>query len=487
MKLKKLLKDSSLVKWTGHPDENIKGISYSSKQVKPHYLFAALKGEKTDGNNFIQEALKKGATAVLSENPPPPNFSFCWIQVKEAREALARISANFYSHPSREIKMVGITGTKGKTTLTYLLEAILEKAHCSPSLIGTIHYKGPHSEVSAQRTTPEAPDLQKMLREMKNQGATHGIVEVSSHALELKRVVGIEFDIVVFTNLSGEHMDYHKSMDRYFEAKKKLFSLNPEGMSVINLDDPWGKKLISQLPKGVITYGLETPALIHADDYDFTQRGIHMSVTYPAGKIHLSSPLLGKPNASNLLASVACALTLNIPVSAIKSGIASLSEIPGRLEKIENSLGLLIFVDYAHTDEALRGLLKTAQELRPRKILLVFGAGGDRDKSKRPRMGEVAGTYADLTILTSDNPRSENPMDIISDIQKGLNKTGCKDYQIQLNRRKAIQKALSLAEKGDCILVAGKGHENEQIIQDKVFPFNDSEVIRDTLNKMEAS
>lgn len=483
MKLKTLLKDVPLVNLTGSPNEKIEGITYSSKQVKPHYLFAALKGKKTDGHKFIQEAIKNGAKAVLSETPPPSHFSSCWIQVKDARLALALISANFYSHPSREMKMVGITGTKGKTTITYLLESILQKARLSPFVIGTITYRGPQTQMPAQRTTPEAPDLQKILKDMKNQGATHGIVEVSSHALDLRRVVGIDFDVTVFTNLSGEHMDYHKSMEHYFEAKKKLFALNPKGMAVINLDDPWGKKLKSQLSRGVITYGLESPAVIQAQDYEFTQEGIRMSVKYPGGKMNLSSSLLGKPNASNILASAACALTLNIPASAIKHGIHSLSGIPGRLEKIENSLGFLIFVDYAHTDEALKSLLETAQGLHPKRILLVFGAGGDRDKTKRPRMGEIAGNYADWTVITSDNPRSEDPMDIISDIQKGMEKTKNKNYQIQPDRRKAIQQALSVAERGDCILIAGKGHEKKQIVKDKVFSFHDAEVVREILDE----
>lgn len=485
MKLRKLLEEISILSWKGNQEENIQGITYSSAQIGEHYLFAALKGEKTDGHQFIPEALKKGAKAILSERPVPDDFPVTWIQVKDAREALGQISANFYGHPYQEMKMVGITGTKGKTTTAYLLEAILKKAHFHPAVTGTISYRGPGLNKSAQRTTPEAPDLHRVLREVKEKGATHCIMEVSSHSLELKRVVGINFDLAIFTNLSGEHIDYHQSMEKYFEAKKKLFTLNKKGMAVVNLDDPWGKKLVSQLPRGTITYGLQSKATVRAQNFYFNHRGISISVQYPGGKLDVFSPLLGKPNASNVMASVATALTLNIPLYAIKEGVTSLRGIPGRMEKIDNSQGFLIFVDYAHTDAALRNLLETARGLNPSRVILVFGAGGDRDKTKRPRMGKIAVTWADWTILTSDNPRSENPLTIISDIQKGIQKTGKNNYQIQPDRKEAIRQALYSAKPGDCILIAGKGHENYQIIKDKVIHFNDGEVVREILKGME--
>jgi len=380
------------------------------------------------------------------------------------------------------MKVVGITGTKGKTTITYLLEEILKKSHFLPAVIGTISYRGPRIKISAERTTPEAPDLQRMLAEMLAQEVTHCLIEVSSHALDLRRVLGIGFDIALFTNLSGDHLDYHHTMERYFEAKKKLFFLNhKKRTAVINSDDPWGKKLISELPSGVVTYGLGPGAHIRGENFKLTEKGIEFSAKYPAGKLPVSSPLLGKPNLYNILASIAVALSLNIPVSAIKEGIASLQEVPGRFEKIKNTLGLHIFVDYAHTDDALKNLLETVRELNPKRIILIFGAGGDRDKTKRPRMGEVAGNLADWTILTSDNPRSEDPLAIISDIEKGIKKTGAKNYKILPDRKEAIEHALSFGEKGDYILVAGKGHEYYQIIKDKVIPFKDADVIRGIL------
>lgn len=488
MKLKDLLTGVTICDFSGNGEEEIRGLSYSSKKIQAGFLFAALKGEKTDGFRFIQEALHKGAVAFLSEKSKPQNFDKNWIHAPDAREALALCAANFYSHPSQKMKVVGITGTKGKTTLTYLLEEILKKAQFRPGVIGTISYRGPNIELSAERTTPEAPDIQKMLSDMVANSTTHCLIEVSSHALELKRVMGIGFDVSVFTNLSGDHLDFHHSMEEYFEAKKKLFFLNTKKrIAVVNTDDPWGKKLIADIPMGVITYGLDPTAIICAENYNLSEEGIQLWVKYPEGTLALASPLLGKPNLYNILASVAVALTLNISPSAIKEGIVSLQGVPGRFEKIKNSFGFHIFVDYAHTDDALRNLLITVREQKPRRILLVFGAGGDRDRAKRERMGKVAGALADWAILTSDNPRSEDPMAIISEIEKGIKETGEKKYEIQPDRRKAIERALTLCEKGDYILVAGKGHEDYQIIGDKIIPFDDAEVIREILQDMEAN
>ncbi|MFQ5721087.1 MAG: UDP-N-acetylmuramoyl-L-alanyl-D-glutamate--2,6-diaminopimelate ligase [Candidatus Aminicenantales bacterium] len=487
MKLKDLLAGVSTLDFAGNQTEEIKGLAYSSKEVQPGFLFAALKGEKKDGYSFIQEANKKGAVAFLSERERPQNFNKSWIQTADARLALALCSANFYAHPSQKMKVVGITGTKGKTTVTYLLEAILNKAGYAPGVIGTISYRGPGVKIKAQRTTPEAPDLQRILSQMVDGGTTHCLIEVSSHALELKRVVGIGFDVAVFTNLSGEHLDYHHSMDNYFAAKKKLFYLNKKKrMAVINIDDPWGQKLIEEVPTGVISYGLESKAVVQAQKYSLNDHGLKLQVKYPGGVRNLASPLLGLPNIYNILASVATALTLSIPLPAIQEGVSSLKGVPGRFEKIKNSRGLNIFVDYAHTDNALRNLLETIRKFNPPRIILVFGAGGDRDKTKRKRMGKVASQLADWTIITSDNPRSEDPLTIISEIEQGFTPAGVKKYEIEPDRRAAIRKALFMGEKGDYILVAGKGHEDYQIIGPKVIPFHDGQVIREILQEMES-
>jgi UDP-N-acetylmuramoyl-L-alanyl-D-glutamate--2,6-diaminopimelate ligase len=487
MKLNNLLAGLSVLDFSGNLEEEIQGITYSSKDVKPGFLFAALQGQNSDGFDFIQEAHTKGAQAILSEKARPANFSGIWIHVSDARKALALCSANFYSHPSQKMEVIGITGTNGKTTITYLVEEILKRAKFTPGIIGTITYRGPRMNVTAQRTTPEAPDLQKLMKEMLDQGASHCLMEVSSHALDLKRVWGIQFDVVVFTNLSGDHLDYHHSMDEYFEAKKKLFFLNHhKRIAVINTDDPWGQKLIPQVPSGVITYGLQDSAVIRGEKYELDEKGIETEIKYPGGKMQISSSLLGKPNLYNILASIAIAFTLKIFPEFIKEGIANLKVIPGRFERIENSLGLNVFVDYAHTDDALHNLLETFRELNPKRILLVFGAGGGRDKTKRERMGKVAATLADLIFLTSDNPRSEDPMAIIRDVERGIMNAGNESYTVIPDRKEAIEKAVSSGKKGDYILVAGKGHETYQIIKDKIIPFKDAEVIKEILEQMKS-
>ena len=485
MKIKDLLQDVPMIQFRGSEEDDVTGIAYSSRQVIPGYLFAALRGENRDGFHFIPEAISNGAAAILSERPMPSEFHINWIQVQEARKALALCSANFFHHPSRQLRVIGITGTKGKTTITYITESILKAAAFSPGVIGTISYRGPGLEITAARTTPEAPDLQGMMQSMVEKEATHCVMEVSSHSLELERVTGIDFDVAVFTNLSGEHLDYHQPMERYFEAKKKLFFLpaRKKTMAVINTDDVWGKKLIDEIHMSAITYGLEPTALVRAEEFFLSEKGIELVVKYPAGKMQISSPLLGRPNLYNILAAVASALILKVPESKIVAGIAALRGVPGRFEKIQNSFGMHIFVDYAHNDDALRHLLETAKELARKKTIVVFGAGGDRDKSKRSRMGEAAGRLADYSIITSDNPRSEDPLAIIAEIERGMKKSGSKQYEIIPDRKEAISRALDIGGAGDYILVAGKGHEDYQIIKDRVIHFSDAEVILELLGK----
>ncbi len=489
MKIKDMLQGIPTVQFHGKLEEEVKGIAYSSRSVNSGYLFAALRGENKDGFHFIPEAIANGATTILSERPMPSEFDINWIQVQEARRSLALCSANFFHHPSHRLKVVGITGTKGKTTITYLIEAILKAADFLPGVIGTISYRGPGLSITAKRTTPEAPDLQNLMQNMVEQEATHCVMEVSSHSLELDRITGIDFDVAVFTNLSGEHLDYHQTMERYFEAKKKLFFLptQKKTMAVINTDNAWGKKLVEELHMGAITFGMETNALVRAAEFSLSEKGIDLVVKYPAGKMKISSPLLGHPNLYNILAAVAAALILKVPETTIAAGIASLQGVPGRFEKIHNSFGMHIFVDYAHNDDALRQLLETAKELAQKKIIVVLGAGGDRDKSKRSRMGEAAGRLADYSIITSDNPRSEEPLAIIAEIEQGMKKSGSKQYEVIPDRKEAIARALAIGQRGDYILVAGKGHEDYQIIKDRIIHFSDAEVILELLKKKEKS
>jgi UDP-N-acetylmuramoyl-L-alanyl-D-glutamate--2,6-diaminopimelate ligase len=309
-------------------------------------------------------------------------------------------------------------------------------------------------------------------------------MEISSHALDLRRPVGTDFDVAIFTNLSGEHLDYHPTMEAYFEAKKKLFSLSTKNMAVINADDTWGQKLISQLTMGKITFGLTQAAMVYAESYTLREDGIQLTLKFPAGRLSMESRLLGKPNLYNILAAVSAALTLSVPLPAIKAGIAAVKGIPGRFERVENDRGYHIFVDYAHSDDALRKLLETAKELCQARIILVFGAGGDRDKTKRPRMGKAAGEFADWSIITSDNPRSEDPHAIISEVEAGLKETGTEKYEIEPDRKKAILKALQIGREGDYILVAGKGHEDYQILGENIISFDDRLVIKDLLQEM---
>ena len=488
MILKDLLRGVPVLTVEGDEAAEILGLAYSSKDVRPGFLFAALKGARTDGFAFAAEADRGGAAAILSDRPRPDGLAAAWIRVFDPREALALCAANFYGQPSHKMKLVGITGTKGKTTTTFILEAILQKAGARTGVIGTISHRGPDFAFEAKRTTPEAPDLQRMLRDMLDQGATHCLMEVSSHSLDLKRVHGISFDVAVFTNLSGEHLDYHRTMEDYFAAKKKLFVLNSKKrIAVVNEDDPWGKRLIPELPMSTITFGLEPAALVRAERYRLNGTGIEALVRFPGGQMTIASTLSGKHNLYNLLAAFAVALGLGIPPGVIRDGIAALKQVPGRFEKVENDRGLNLFVDYAHTDSALRSLLETVKDLRPSRILLVFGCGGDRDRSKRERMGEVAGRFADWTFVTSDNPRSEDPMAIMREIEQGLIKSGTQKYSLVPDRREAIREALAFARKDDYVLFAGKGHESYQELADRVIPFNDGDVIREILASTERS
>lgn len=487
MRLDDILDGLSIIARGAFGEESISGIAYNSKSVRPGFLFAALRGAARNGMDFVGEAVGNGAAAVLSSWPKPPAVDVPWIQVADAREALALAAANFYRHPSDRMKVIGITGTKGKTTTTFVLEEILRTAGASPGLIGTIEYRRPGRRAAAPRTTPESSDLQALLRDFLDAGVSHCVMEVSSHALEQKRIWGVSYDVAVFTNLSGEHLDYHANMDAYFEAKKKLFFLDHKrSAAVVNGDDPWGQKLVAELPMTTVTFGFDPAAIVRALKYVPSEDGIDAQVTYPGGVMRIRSSLVGRHNLYNLLAAIGAALTLNIAPDDIAGGIAALKGVPGRFERVPNRRGLQIVVDYAHTDTALESLLMTAREFKPRRIVLVFGAGGDRDRDKRERMGRVAARLADWTVLTSDNPRSEDPDAIIAAIAQGFVKEAVRAFEVEPDRRKAIARALAAANKGDIVLIAGKGHEDYQVFKDRTVPFSDVAVVEETLRGMEA-
>jgi UDP-N-acetylmuramoyl-L-alanyl-D-glutamate--2,6-diaminopimelate ligase len=488
MKLRDVLQGIPVLANYGKGSEEIAGIAYNSKSVKPGFLFAALRGAARNGMDFVAEAVANGAAAVLSAWPKPPSVAATWVQVADAREALALAAANLAGHPSDRMKVVGVTGTKGKTTTAYIIEEILKAAGAAPGVIGTIEYRRPGWTAGAPRTTPESSDLQSLLKDFLDAGVTHCVMEVSSHALEQKRVWGVSYDVAVFTNLSGEHLDYHASMEAYFEAKKKLFTLNHKrSAAVVNWDDPWGQKLVAELPMTTVTFGLEPAAIVRAVKFAMSEAGIDAQVSYPGGVMRVQSTLVGRHNLYNLLAAAAAALSLNIAPADVVKGIAALKGVPGRFERVPNTRGLQVVVDYAHTDNALEHLLTTAREFKPRRVVLVFGAGGNRDKDKRERMGRVAARLADWTVLTSDNPRSEEPADIIAAIEQGFVKEAVKAYEVEPDRRKAIIRALATANKGDIVLIAGKGHEDYQIFKDRTVHFSDIEVVEETLREMGAA
>ncbi len=498
MELRKLLEGVEINKITGETLREIEGIAYHSNQVKKSFLFAAIRGMEVDGHKFIGEAIQKGAEAVLLEREREISNG-TMIIVPDSRQALARISSNFYGNPSSKVRLIGITGTNGKTTTTYLLESIFKKAGCPAGVIGTINYRFGQKTTPSVNTTPESLDLQRILSEMVKGKVSHVIMEVSSHGLDLDRVFGCEFDGVIFTNLTSEHLDYHKTLDHYFESKRKLFteslmkSRKTRRFAVTNSDDPRGEEIVKGIDLPVIRYGLGPSCDVSADQISSTFEGLLCRIKTPKGEFFTHSNLIGEFNVYNIMAAVATGIAMDIPVETIKNGVESLEGVLGRFEKIENRRGIHVVVDYAHTHDALERVLsglKNVLRSSPRghgKMITVFGCGGDRDRTKRPLMGKVAGTYSDLSILTSDNPRTEEPLSIMNEVEVGFKSLSLfewhrdeigswrskKGYLKVSDRREAIRMAIRLAQPSDTVLIAGKGHEDYQIIGKQKFPFDD--------------
>jgi len=482
----------------GDPNLLVAGLAYHSQRVTPGQMFFAIRGWKEDGNRFIPEAVARGAEAVASELPPdalPGPKPAAWIEVPNVRRALALAAAAFYGEPSRALRLVGITGTNGKTTTAFLVASILEESGARPALFGTIEYRlagGQGARTAAPNTTPESLDLQRMLREVVDKGGLSAVMEVSSHALALERVTGCRFETAVFTNLSQDHLDFHDTVEAYFAAKEKLFvpPPGPEAMettpppahAVLNADDPRVALLRKKVGAPVLTFGIEAPADVTARKWKTTPSGLELTATTPLGPVEVRSPLLGRHNVSNLLAAVATAITLEIPAEMISRGIAPV-RVPGRMEAIDEGQPFRVIVDYAHTEDALRTLVASAREINPQgRVLLVFGCGGDRDRAKRPPMGQAAGA-CDWSALTSDNPRSEDPLAIMNDVTVGLQKAKA-NYVAEPDRARAIERAFREARSGDIVLIAGKGHETYQIIGDRKLPFDDRAVARAALRNL---
>jgi UDP-N-acetylmuramoyl-L-alanyl-D-glutamate--2,6-diaminopimelate ligase len=487
MKLREVLQGTEASLPARAENLEIRQVACDSRKVQPLALFFALHGAKADGNTFIRDAVSRGAAAIVSEEAAPAAIpaSVVWVQVREARKALAVTAANFFGHPARALQLVAVTGTNGKTTTTSLVDAIVKASGAKTGLFGTIAYHTPLGDYPAPNTTPESVDLQGFLSEIRDAGGRFAVLEASSHSLALDRLWGCHFAAAVFTNLTREHMDYHKTFEDYFAAKKRLFEGTGAGVpevAVVNTDDEYGKQL-SGLAKKTVSYGLESEADITAKKFQLTFNGLAFTAQTPDGKVHVASPLVGRINVYNILAAIGAAQALGLSTEIIETGIRSLESVSGRFQRIDLGQPFFVVVDYAHTDDALENLIRTARELNPKgRIITLFGCGGGKDRTKRPVMGEVTGRLSDLTILSSDNPRTEDPLKIISDIIVGLQKTAGK-YLIEPDREKAIGVAMDEARAGDIVLLAGKGHENYQILADQTLEFDDRDMARRALRE----
>ncbi len=471
---------------SGDPALPVTAVVHDSRQAGAGSLFVAIRGLVVDGNRYVEAARKKGAAAVASEEPALPGVP--WIRVPDAREALAVLSAAVLGHPARSLDLVGVTGTNGKTTTAYLIDAALREAGEKPGLIGTVEYRVGNRLVEAARTTPESSDLQALFRQMVDSGCRRVVMEVSSHSLVLKRVHGCAFKVAVFTNLTRDHLDFHGDMETYFAAKRILFDtlLREDGHAVINRDDDHADELIRASRGRVWTYSLNAPADVAVEEVTLSLEGTRVRALTPVGPVEITTPLVGRFNVQNVLAALTAGLALGLPEDVLRRGLGSLKGVRGRLERVVAGQDFTVLVDYAHTDDALKNVLETVRELRPRRLITVFGCGGDRDRTKRPLMGAVASRLSDVVVLTSDNPRSEPPEAILEEIRRGIPASRSGDTYVIPDRRDAIAKALEMGREGVVVVIAGKGHETYQVLRDRTVPFDDRQVARDILHRLAA-
>ncbi|MDQ3750271.1 MAG: UDP-N-acetylmuramoyl-L-alanyl-D-glutamate--2,6-diaminopimelate ligase [Acidobacteriota bacterium] len=468
----------------------ISDVTHDSRQAGASVLFVAVRGLTTDGHRFVEDVMRRGAVGVISELDAPENFQGAWLKVADARRALAQAAAIINGNPSGDLKLVGITGTNGKTTTTYLVFALAEANGEKGAMLTTVEYRIGERGEPAVRTTPEASDTNRFLRRAVEENCAMAVMETSSQAIDLNRCDNLQFKVAVFTNLTREHLDYHLTMENYYDAKKKLFDGRlgkiPKS-SVINIDDDWGKQLANELKlnnQKIVTFAQNNPADLTAENIEVSLiKGTSFVLKTPNGERNITSPLVGKPHVYNMLAATAGALELGYDLDKIADGLKICVGAPGRFERVPHDGDFAVVVDYAHSDDALLNTLKTARELTSGKIITVFGCGGDRDKTKRVPMGEVAGNHSDLVIVTSDNPRTENPLQIISQIEVGLQKTNGQ-YLVISDRREAIHQAIAKAKSNDVVLIAGKGHETYQIVGNDKFHFDDREIAREALENL---
>jgi UDP-N-acetylmuramoyl-L-alanyl-D-glutamate--2,6-diaminopimelate ligase len=467
----------------------VAGVTSDSRQVRAGFVYVGIHGARHDGRAFVGDAMERGAVCCVVEGDamgaqagPVPVVS-----VPDGRLAVALLASRFHGDPSARLRMVGTTGTNGKTTVSYLVRDIFKAAGMTPGLIGTVAYEFGERAIPASRTTPEASELQGLLAKMVSAGCASAVMEVSSHSLDQQRVAGIDFDVGVFTNLTGDHLDYHRDMEHYFQAKARLFHQLGRGRkpawAVINVDDPFGRRLASQtsIKAGIVTFGMGREGDVRAEEVALDARGSRWTLVTPSGRAAIVSPLLGRFNVSNVLAAMAVSHVLGIDRNAACAAMTHATGAPGRLEEVPTGRGFQVFVDYAHTDDALSHVLRTMREVTRRRLIVVFGCGGDRDRTKRPLMGRVAEVNADLAIVTSDNPRGEDPARIIDEIRSGLHRPDA--MQVEVDRRMAIHRAIAAAGEGDLVVIAGKGHEHFQEIGSRTIAFDDRQVVEEALRQ----
>ncbi len=470
-------------------------VTHDSRQVREGTLFVAIKGATVDGHRFVDDVLRRGAAGVISEQEPPPVFTGSWLQVADARVALARAASLINGEPSHKLDLIGVTGTNGKTTTTYLCFALAEAAGIKPAMLTTVEYRIGKKSEEAVRTTPEASDTNRFLKQAVDEGCGFAAMEASSQAIDLHRCDWLRFRVAIFTNLTRDHLDYHHTMENYFDAKKKIFDGRlgeVPGSSVINIDDEWGTKLATELKargQRVVTFSQNSDSNDRADLWAENIEvslltGTSFVLRTQAGDRQITSPLVGKPHVYNMLSATAAAIELGYDLDSIANGLSTCVGAPGRFERVQHDGEFAVVVDYAHTDDALLNTLKTAKDLATGRIITVFGCGGDRDKTKREPMGRIAGDLSDVAIITSDNPRTEDPLQIISQIETGV-KASETEYLSISDRRQAIHQAIMLAQPGDVVIIAGKGHETYQIIGNEKFHFDDREVALEAISEKE--
>ena len=466
-------------------------VTHDSRQVAPGVVFVAVRGLNFDANRFVPQAVERGAVGIISEQERPEGLDCSWIKVADARRALALAAAEAQRHPSRELELVGITGTNGKTTTAYLVAAIAEAAGKRSALISTVEYRVAGERTEALHTTPEASDVERLLRRAVESGCRVAVMEASSQALDLRRCDRLRFEVAAFTNLTRDHLDYHGTMESYFDAKRRLFdgSLGERPrVSVVNSDDEYGVRLSDELRREgqrVLLYGLNSAADVTAREVEYTMGGTRLRLVTPEGERGVASPLVGRPHVYNILCAAACAHALGVGLDATAEALETCAGAPGRFERVPHAGDFAVVVDYAHTDDALRNVLRTARDVTGGRVITVFGCGGDRDRTKRAPMGEAAASLSDVVIATSDNPRTEDPEAILRDIEPGLRAAG-KPYLKIVERREAIRRAIEEARAGDIVVIAGKGHEDYQIVGTQKRHFDDREVALEALGARES-